>query len=90
MQAFHVFHTSCLIHWILLCESEIWNPKTPNKKANRGRKGKKAAKAYMSSVLCPECQGTGVITEEDHLEKPSIPLSQVFLHQSRSKFSYNR
>ncbi|CAA6674731.1 unnamed protein product [Spirodela intermedia] len=54
--AFHVFHTSCLIHWILLCESEIWNPKLPNKKANRGRKGK-AAKAYMSSVLCPECQG---------------------------------
>ncbi|CAA6654319.1 unnamed protein product [Spirodela intermedia] len=60
--AFHVFHTSCLIHWILLCESEIWNPKLPNKKANR----------------------TGIITEEDHLEKPSIPLSQMFQYKLKA------
>ncbi|XP_078439852.1 acyl-UDP-N-acetylglucosamine O-acyltransferase [Wolffia australiana] len=83
--AFHVFHTSCLIHWILLCESEFWNPKLPNKKSNRGRKGKKAAaKAFMSSILCPECQGTGINTEEENLEKPSIPLSQMFQYKLKA------
>ena len=77
LQAFHVFHTSCLIHWILLCESEIWNPKS---QGNRGRKGKKGSKSLLlSSILCPECQGTGKIIEDDDLEKPSIPLSQVVM-----------
>ncbi|MQM06357.1 hypothetical protein Taro_039181 [Colocasia esculenta] len=82
--AFHVFHTSCLIHWILLCEFAMWNPKLPNKKVYRGRRGKKATKAHMSSVLCPECQGTGMITEDDELEKPTIPLSEMFLYKLKA------
>uniref|UniRef100_A0A1D1YTV1 DNA ligase n=1 Tax=Anthurium amnicola TaxID=1678845 RepID=A0A1D1YTV1_9ARAE len=82
--AFHVFHTSCLVHWILLCEYEMWNPKIPNKKAHRGRKGKKVLEAHMSSVLCPECQGTGMVTEENQLEKPTIPLSEMFLYKLKA------
>ena len=31
----------------------------------------------ISSVLCPECQGTGIVVEGDELEKPDVSLSQV-------------
>jgi hypothetical protein len=85
MQAFHVFHTSCIIHWILLCEFEIItkelvSPKLRRRKSKRriGKEGEvKATRAQIDSVFCPECQGTGIITEGDELEKPSVPLSEV-------------
>ena len=38
MQAFHVFHTSCLIHWILYCEFEIVRNQTVSTKGGRTRK----------------------------------------------------
>lgn len=35
-------------------------------------------KPHISSVFCPECQGTGIINVEgDQLEMPSVPLSEV-------------
>lgn len=45
-----------------------------------GKNGKvKALKSQIDSVFCPECQGTGVKIEEDELEMPTIPLSEVCL-----------
>lgn len=91
MQAFHVFHTSCLIHWILLCEVEILTnqPEAPTVKRRSRRKtvakGNEVQKdsemqglrTPIYSVICPECQGTGMIVEGDELEKPTVPLSKV-------------
>lgn len=88
MQAFHVFHTSCLIHWILLCEVEIANQSTSSKVRRRSRRKTaakcngqdgqmKALSTQIYSVFCPECQGTGAIIDGDDLEKPNLPLSQV-------------
>lgn len=35
-------------------------------------------KPHISSVFCPECQGTGIINVEgDQLEMPTVPLSEV-------------
>jgi hypothetical protein len=91
-QAFHVFHTSCIIHWLLLCEFEIItkelvSPKLKRRKSKRknaakyseiGKEGEvKATRGQIDSVFCPECQGTGIIIEGDELEKPSVPLSEV-------------
>lgn len=89
MQAFHVFHTSCLIHWILLCEVEIITNQNTGSKARRRSRRKTAAKCngkdaqlkslspQIYSVFCPECQGTGIVVDGDDLEKPNLPLSQV-------------
>lgn len=91
MQAFHVFHTSCLIHWILLCEIEIITNQSDAPTARRRTRRKSAAKINevqkdgemkvlrtpICSVICPECQGTGKIVEGDELEKPTVPLSKV-------------
>jgi len=88
-QAFHVFHTSCIIHWLLLCEFEIItkelvSPKLKRRKSKRknaakyseiGKEGEvKATRGQIDSVFCPECQGTGIIIEGDELEKPSVPF----------------
>ncbi|XVE66205.1 hypothetical protein DITRI_Ditri08aG0061800 [Diplodiscus trichospermus] len=91
--AFHIFHTSCLIHWILLCELERIGDHSVNPKVKRrsrrkngtkcnemGKDGEtKAARTLISSVFCPECQGTGIEVEGDELEKPHVSLSQVFI-----------
>ncbi|KAK9284460.1 hypothetical protein L1049_023633 [Liquidambar formosana] len=90
--AFHVFHTSCLIHWVLLCEFEILTNQSVypevkrrsrrksagkcNEKGKESEKGPKGTQIY--SVFCPECQGTGIHVEGDELEKPRVPLSQMF------------
>ncbi|KAI6697350.1 hypothetical protein NL676_017469 [Syzygium grande] len=90
--AYHVFHTSCLIHWVLLCEFEIATGQLENPKAKRRSRrkngpkctksredgDKKAAPAQIHSVFCPECQGTGIMVEGDNLENPSVPLSEMF------------
>nr|GLL22912.1 uncharacterized protein LOC109188046 [Ipomoea trifida] len=87
--AFHVYHTSCLIHWILLCELEMYGkqsdePKTKRRsrrKAGSNHKGEKkngAIRKQISSIFCPECQGTGMKIDEDDLEKPTIPLSEIY------------
>lgn len=91
MQAFHVYHISCLVHWILLCESEIHNKQmgAPEVKRTSKRKtgGKKKeteehdqtppTKKQIYSVFCPECQGTGINIHGDELEKPIVALSEV-------------
>ncbi|XP_068645459.1 uncharacterized protein [Aristolochia californica] len=103
--AFHVFHISCLIHWILLCEYEIWNEQAINAKLNHentGRKTKKkrgpkpsrvrksgeengaSKRTDILSILCPECQGTGVNIEGDELEKPTVPLSKMYLYKVKA------
>lgn len=47
-------------------------------KSNRGRKAKNAPKkSKITSIVCPECQGTGIHVKGDELEKPSISLSEV-------------
>ncbi|EOX99406.1 Uncharacterized protein TCM_008091 isoform 1 [Theobroma cacao] len=93
--AFHVFHTSCLIHWILLCEVERIENHSVNPKARRRSRRKNGAKSndmgkdgetkatgtLISSVLCPECQGTGIDVEGDELEKPDVSLSQMFRYK---------
>ncbi|CAK9151329.1 unnamed protein product [Ilex paraguariensis] len=96
--AFHVFHISCLIHWILLCELEIRTKLSVGpKKKRRSRKksgakcnevGKngeiKATRKQIYSVFCPECQGTGVNIDGDELEKPTVPLSEMFRYKIKS------
>lgn len=92
---FHVFHTSCLIHWILLCEYEISvkdlggskvRRRYRRKKKTKGNKHSKDGetrqiKTQIDSVFCPACQGTGIIVDGDDLEKPTIPLSEIFKYK---------
>ncbi|CAA3016254.1 uncharacterized protein LOC111412042 [Olea europaea var. sylvestris] len=93
--AFHVFHISCLIHWILLCENEIYvnqsvAPKAKGKSRRRvrakdGEMGKKdeakATSKQIYSVFCPECQGTGLYINGEEREKPTVPLSEMFKYK---------
>ncbi|WOL06048.1 hypothetical protein Cni_G14780 [Canna indica] len=82
--AFHPFHASCLIHWILLCELEMLADQTKPPKTTRGRKGRTTLKNRISSIFCPECQGTGVSIEGEDLEKPTVPLSEMFLYKLKA------
>ncbi|CAI9089419.1 OLC1v1023989C3 [Oldenlandia corymbosa var. corymbosa] len=89
--AFHVFHVSCLIHWILLCEMESYekqlNAPKPKRRSRRkvGSKLSEAGKTVVTkqvfSSFCPECQGTGVTIDGDQLEKPTVPLSEIFKYK---------
>lgn len=53
-------------------------------KSKRGRKAKTAPKSRITSILCPECQGTGIHVEGDELEKPTISLSEMFRYKLKS------
>ncbi|WJX69254.1 hypothetical protein P8452_53527 [Trifolium repens] len=81
--AFHVFHTACVIHWILLCEYEIMTNGLVNQNASReGKKkivtGSGKEDRDIKHVFCPECQGAGLISA-DQLEHPKFcSLSQMF------------
>eukprot|EP00252_Welwitschia_mirabilis_P013971 TRINITY_DN30978_c0_g1_i1.p1 TRINITY_DN30978_c0_g1~~TRINITY_DN30978_c0_g1_i1.p1 ORF type:complete len:438 (+),score=50.32 TRINITY_DN30978_c0_g1_i1:435-1748(+) len=77
--AFHVFHTSCLIDWVLLCETKIWlsRSKRSRRSSRLSEKSSRAQKAN-GSIFCPECQGTGVKTRCSKLEVPRYKLAQVF------------
>ncbi|KAJ8763801.1 hypothetical protein K2173_003583 [Erythroxylum novogranatense] len=88
---FHVFHTSCLVHWILLCEFEMvktqcLSPKSQGRSRRKnGAKSNKLAKDEktktlnrIDSVFCSDCQGTGVNINEDEKEMPNCLLSQLF------------
>lgn len=90
--AFHLFHISCLVHWILLCELEIYTKQLLCPKVKRRSRRKTGAKRNASkedtdlrkqiySVFCPECQGTGIDIDGDELEKPTVPLSEMFKHK---------
>ncbi|KAF7805927.1 uncharacterized protein G2W53_038088 [Senna tora] len=90
--AFHMFHASCLVHWILMCEYDIItnNLAFPNVRrrskrkiaANVNQNGKecelKVARGKMNSVFCPECQGTGIVIDGDQLEHAPFSLSEMF------------
>lgn len=87
--SFHVFHTSCLIDWILLCESKIWlshfnGGKGPRKgrwsvlEQRRKPASKGSSSSSCGSVFCPECQGTGLKTRAGQLEVPRYKLAQIF------------
>uniref|UniRef100_A0A0D9XL64 C2H2-type domain-containing protein n=1 Tax=Leersia perrieri TaxID=77586 RepID=A0A0D9XL64_9ORYZ len=82
--AFHLFHTSCLVHWTILCQYEMLADKIANKGKRRGRKAKNAPKKKITSILCPECQGTGIHVEGDELEKPTISLSEMFCYKLKA------
>ncbi|CAL0322637.1 unnamed protein product [Lupinus luteus] len=91
-RAFHVFHVSCVIHWILLCEFHIITdrlvlPKLrqgPNRKvvANGNQTGKgndmEATKAHIKSVFCPECSGSGVMVDGGGRETTNLTISKIF------------
>ncbi|PIN12422.1 hypothetical protein CDL12_14973 [Handroanthus impetiginosus] len=91
--AFHLFHISCLIHWILLCEVEIYAKQSVQHKVKRrsrrkvkGKDGANGVKRGMQekqiySAFCPECQGTGIIIDGEELEKPTVPLSEIFRYK---------
>lgn len=88
-----MFHTSCLIHWILLCEYEILTNKPVGPKERQKPRRKNAGKCdkmekvgevvptgvqtHIRSVFCPECHGTGINTEGDKLENTKYLQSQV-------------
>lgn len=93
--AFHVYHTSCLIHWILLCEYEIHTNQSVSSKMSQGSRRKTASKcnekekvgengpvrilSEIHHVFCPECHGTG--THADELNRPKYHLSKVFRYK---------
>ena len=86
-----MFHLSCLVHWILICEHDMItnNVALPKVKKRTKRKtgindkknGKddtKAAGSKIKSVFCPECQGTGIpIIDGDQLERLPFSLQEV-------------
>ncbi|KAK4255498.1 hypothetical protein QN277_008496 [Acacia crassicarpa] len=90
--AFHLFHASCLVHWILMCEynmipNHVAFPKVRRRSkrkmgANANQNGKeydmKAARGKINSVFCPECQGTGIIVDGDQVEHAPFSLSEMF------------
>ncbi|XP_052179129.1 uncharacterized protein LOC127792605 [Diospyros lotus] len=92
---FHVFHISCLIHWILLRELEMSNTQSAGLKVKRKSRRKarpkcngsreddeeKTLQKQVLSVLCPVCQGTGINVDGDELEKPTVPLSEMFRYK---------
>lgn len=86
MQAFHVFHISCLVHWVLLCDSEVYTKQLVGpevkkryrrKKGARLKKVEEEARKQIYSAFCPECQGTGIDIDGHELEKPTVSLSEV-------------
>ncbi|KAK7290905.1 hypothetical protein RIF29_05678 [Crotalaria pallida] len=91
-RAFHVFHVSCVIHWILLCEFHIITdrlvlPKVtqgPKKKVagNDNKTGKgsdmKSSEAHITSVFCPECSGSGAMVDGGGLEPSDLSISKIF------------
>ncbi|KAL0328175.1 UNVERIFIED_CONTAM: hypothetical protein Scaly_2250100 [Sesamum calycinum] len=91
--AFHLFHISCLIHWILLCEVEIYAKQLIESKVKRrsrrkvkGKDGENGRKHGMQekqiySAFCPECQGTGINIDGAELEKPTVRLSEIFKYK---------
>ncbi|XP_071701573.1 uncharacterized protein [Rutidosis leptorrhynchoides] len=92
--AFHVFHISCLIHWVLFCEYEVCMKQIVGptvKKPCRRKKGvakvtepEEEVKKQIYSPFCPECQGTGVDIDGDELEKPTVTLSEMFKYKMKA------
>ncbi|KAF6141402.1 hypothetical protein GIB67_021218 [Kingdonia uniflora] len=81
--AFHILHVSCLIRWILICESKMLKKQTPfwEVTANRGLKNKSKKRKVepyrkrIASIFCTECQGTGIEIEGDKVENAPYATS---------------
>lgn len=91
--AFHVFHISCLIHWVLLCDSEVYTKQSDGPEVKRRYRRKKGARLekvvqetrkQIYSAFCPECQGTGIDIDRDELEKPTVSLSEMFKYKMKA------
>lgn len=85
-----MFHASCLVHWILMCEYDIITNRlalpivrrrTKRKRGeNVNQNGKECQmndKGKINSVFCPECQGTGINIDGDRVEHAPFSLSEV-------------
>ncbi|KAK6919557.1 hypothetical protein RJ641_015461 [Dillenia turbinata] len=96
--AFHLYHMSCLIHWMLLSEFEMYKNQFPSNEVQNSKSGdndKSNGKKKQGTVMeirskithlfCPECQGTGIVLEEgEELEKPTIDLSEIFKYKIKA------
>ncbi|XP_020581945.1 uncharacterized protein LOC110025678 [Phalaenopsis equestris] len=83
--AFHLFHVSCLINWVLLCEFEMWTQRSMNPRRTRGRKGKEPInKRVMTSIVCSACMGSGIHTEKGAREGSRFPLPQILDFKKRT------
>lgn len=79
-------YVSCLVHWVLLCDSEVYTKQLVGpevkkryrrKKGARLKKVEEEARKQIYSAFCPECQGTGIDIDGHELEKPTVSLSEV-------------
>lgn len=77
-QAFHIFHTSCLIHWILLIEFETWNNWSSNVSTVTGK-----PMAKLAAIMCPECLGIQIHIVDDREEGLTPSLYEVLYHKIR-------
>ncbi|KAI3499119.1 hypothetical protein L1887_34912 [Cichorium endivia] len=91
--AFHVFHISCLIHWVLFCDYEVYTKQVYDPKVKKRCRRKKGAKIIEAEkevkkqiycAFCPECQGTGIDIHGDELEKPTVSLSEMFKYKMKA------
>ncbi|XP_021853826.2 uncharacterized protein [Spinacia oleracea] len=77
--AFHVFHTSCLIHWILVCEHEMFMKPPVLPKVRRRSKRKMKSKVNQMGTDCRP--GTGVKRKQTRKE-----VEGTLCHQINSVF----
>ncbi|MED6136212.1 hypothetical protein PIB30_053935 [Stylosanthes scabra] len=98
---FHVFHTSCLIFWVLMNETTIIkNRLVPPTRQVLKKKKKGVARdnrtmeqeeveQLIKAAFCPECQATGGVTTEldkNGTEPAPFTLEQKFNYQMKSVF----
>uniref|UniRef100_A0A803N9A7 Uncharacterized protein n=1 Tax=Chenopodium quinoa TaxID=63459 RepID=A0A803N9A7_CHEQI len=70
--AFHVFHASCLIHWILLCEHEMFMKPPVLPKVRRRSKRTKSKVNQLET----ECKADNVVKrKQTRREKEEVPSS---------------
>ncbi|KAK6919051.1 hypothetical protein RJ641_017473 [Dillenia turbinata] len=96
--AFHVYHMSCLIHWMLLSEFEMYKNQIASNEVQNSKGGENdqcngkqkqqtlmEIRSKITHLFCPECQGTGIVLEEgDELEKPTVDLSEIFKYKIKA------
>ncbi|CAD5174801.1 unnamed protein product [Musa acuminata subsp. malaccensis] len=82
--AFHPFHASCLIHWILICELEMLADQKQSTETTEDAREDQRLENRISSVFCPECQGTGISIQGEELEKPTVPLSEMLRYKLKT------
>ncbi|XP_002971502.2 uncharacterized protein LOC9640231 [Selaginella moellendorffii] len=80
--AFHVYHTYCLINWILLFDAKFWMGHSLHFSRNFRKSLQSVGQQHLNHqdkpIFCPECQGTGFRFNGGHLEPPRYRLAQIF------------